>query len=139
MKTRQLLIVGSILFLVALAVSAQTQEQSPGDVQIQVVSVYVQQVYPHPQGYKVIYTRSDLYPGEVYLPGRWFRVAGSKGEIIYTDHPSAPYMDVYYENGEFDHVRLFVQRNRSHPTWGDLPGNQDLSEQFSVETLDIDF
>lgn len=139
MNARHILIaVAACVFAVA-ALPAQDQQQGPGEVDVQVVTVYVQQVYPHPQGYKVIYTRSDLYPAEVYLPGRWFQAAGGKGQIIETSHPSAPYMEIYYENDEFSLVRLFVQESRAHPTWGALPGNQDLTEEFSTETLDIDY
>jgi hypothetical protein len=46
---------------------------------------------------------------------------------------------VYYLNGEFSHVRLFTQRNPSHPTWGALPGNEDLTEEFSIEVLEVDY
>tara|TARA_B100000614_G_scaffold208857_1_gene191664 strand:- start:1249 stop:1668 length:420 start_codon:yes stop_codon:yes gene_type:complete len=137
MKIRHLLITVAIMGIAVAAASAQDQQQGPGDINVQVVTVYIQKIYPHPQGYKVIYYRSDLYPGEVYLPGRWFTNAADKGEIIFTSHPSAPYMDVYYENGEFDHVRVFARENRADPTWGALPGNEDLTDEFSVETLDI--
>jgi hypothetical protein len=130
----------AILILIGTVAILPAQDQQSGEEDtLQVVTVYVQRVYPHPQGYKVIYNRSDLYPGELYLPGRWFRAAGGKGEILYTDHPSAPYMMVYYLNGEFSHVRLFTQRNPSHPTWGALPGNEDLTEEFSIEVLEVDY
>ena len=137
MKNRLLLISVICALLGSSGVFAQDQE--PQDVDVQVLTVYVQTIYPHSQGYKVIYNRSDLYPGEVYLPGRWFTNAASKGEIIYTSHPSAPYMDVFYENGEFSHVRLYAQENRAHRSWGALPSGQDLSEEFAVETLQIDY
>ncbi len=137
MKNRLLLISVAIALLGVSGVFSQDQE--PEDVDIQVLTVYVQTIYPHSQGYKVIYNRSDLYPGEVYLPGRWFTNAASKGEILYTSHPSAPYMNVFYEGGELSHVRLYAQENRTHRSWGALPGGQDLSEEFSVETLRIDY
>lgn len=137
MKNRLLL----ISFVVALlgVSSAFSQDQGAEDVDIQVLTVYVQTIYPHSQGYKVVYTRSDLYPGEVYLPGRWFTNAAGRGEILYTSHPSAPYMNVYYENGEFSHVRLYAQENRTHRSWGAPRSGQDLTEEFSVETLQIDY
>jgi hypothetical protein len=59
--------------------------------------------------------------------------------MIPTNHPSAPYMTVFYEGAEFSHVRLFVQENRNHPTWGTLSGGEDLSEEFAVETLELDY
>jgi hypothetical protein len=131
----------AILFIfLVIPASAFAQEQDASDESdLLAVTVYVQRVYPHSLGYKVIYNRSDLYPGEVYLPGRWFTVADGKGAVIPTSHRSAPYMTVFYEAGEFSHVRLFVQQNRNHPTWGTLPGGEDLSDEFAVESLEINY
>lgn len=137
MNTRLLLISIVVAMLGVSGVIAQNQGED--DVDVQVMTVYVQTIYPHSQGYKVIYNRSDLYPGEVYLPARWFTNAASQGEILYTSHPSAPYMQVFYENGEFSHVRLYATENRSHRSWGSLSSGQDLSEEFSTETLQIDY
>jgi hypothetical protein len=137
MKNR-LLLIGVLVALLNVP-GVFSQDQAEEDVDVQVLTVYIQTIYPHSQGYKVIYNRSDLYPGEVYLPGRWFTNAASRGEILYTSHPSAPYMTVFYENGEFSHVRLYAQENRTHRSWGALRSGQDLSEEFSTETLQIDY
>lgn len=137
MKNRLLLISVFVVLLGAASAFAQNQEED--DVDVQVLTVYIQTVYPHAQGYKVIYNRSDLYPGEAYLPGRWFTSAAGTAEIQYTSHPSAPYMSVVYQNGEFSHVRLYVQEDRAHRSWSSLPSGQDLSEEFSSETLQINY
>lgn len=134
----RLLLISVVVALLGVS-GAFAQNQGEDDVDVQVMTVYVQTIYPDSQGYKVIYNRSDLYPGEVYLPGRWFTNAASKGEILYTSHPSAPYMTVFYENGEFSHVRLYAQENRAHRSWGALGSGQDLSEEFSTDTLQIDY
>ncbi len=101
------------------------------------MTVQVQRVYPHRLGYKVIYSRSDLYPGVVHIPGRWFTEAAGKAEIIYTSHPSAPYLTVFYRNGEVSHLRLFVHSNRAHRTWGALPSSQDPREAFESDEFRI--
>jgi hypothetical protein len=137
MNIRQLLFACVIALLVIPAVSSQ--ENDDDSVNLHVMTVYVQEIAPHPQGYRVIYTRSDLYAGVVYLPSRWFTVAGGKGEILYTIGRSAPYMEVYYVDGEFSHVRLYAQRNRMHPSWGNLSGAEDLSDEFAAETLQINY
>lgn len=136
----------AIAIVVALLVSApavaQQQEQDPQDpanVNVQVVTVPVQQVYEHSLGYVVVYTRSDLYPATVYLPGRWFQAAGGQGEIILSNHPSVPYMSIYYENGEFSLVRLFAPENRAHRAWGSLRSGMDLEDEFSVDTLEMTY
>ena len=131
--------IGLVVALVAIASVSGQEQTTEEDTDLLAVTVYVQRVYPHSLGYKVIYNRSDLYPGEVYLPGRWFTQTEGKGAILYSDHPSVPYMTVFYKNGEFSHVRLFVHPYPSHVTWGALPGGEDLSEEFSAETLEIDY
>ncbi|TVR68795.1 MAG: hypothetical protein EA427_09535 [Spirochaetaceae bacterium] len=113
------------------------QDQGGGGDQLYAITVQVQRVFPHSLGYKVIYTRSDLYPGEVYLPGRWFTGAAAKAELHYSRHPSVPYMTVFYRNAEVSHIRLFVHAERSHRSWGALPSGQDLREEFSTEELVI--
>ncbi|MFO8043854.1 MAG: hypothetical protein R6U25_11665, partial [Alkalispirochaeta sp.] len=127
MKSRLLLISVVVALLGVSGVFAQNQEDD--DVDMQVMTVYVQTIYQYSQGYHVIYNRTDLYPGEVYLPSRWFTNAAGKGEILYTAHPSAPYMNVFYENGEFSHVRLYAPENRAHRSWGAPRSGQDLSEE----------
>ncbi len=135
MKISRLLIAFALLGVFAPMIASQ--EQNGEDVPIQAVTVYVQRVFPHRLGYVVIYNRSDLYPGEVYLPNRWFTDAAGRGEIIRTLHQSAPYMTVFYMNGEFSHVRLFVHDNPAHRSWGALPSDADLTDEFAAETINI--
>ncbi|MFA7566721.1 MAG: hypothetical protein WCY01_06810 [Alkalispirochaeta sp.] len=136
MKIRSVLTILIILLTAGPAVFGQEREGEQKSTLL-AETVYIQRVYPHSQGYKVVYNRSDLYPGEVYLPGRWFTQASGKGSIMYNSNQSVPYMTVFYSDGVFSHVRLFVHSNPSHPTWGTLPGGKDLSQEFAVETLDI--
>lgn len=113
------------------------QEQSNEQDTIYAITVQVQRVYPHRLGYKVIYNRSDLYPGETYLPVRWFTEAAGKAEIIYSRHPSVPYLTVFYVNGEVSHMRLFVHADHAHRSWGALPSGEDLREVFASDEFQI--
>ena len=137
MKRAYVTILLSLVFVSFGSGALFAQEESSSPV-VSAATVYVQKVYPHSQGYKVVYTKSDLYPAETYLPTRWFNDAGGKGEIFFTSHPSAPYMTVYYVDGQFSHLKLFV-RQRYHSSWGALPGDEDLTEQFSIETLALEY
>lgn len=122
--------VGSVVF---------AQNNDDDQVDIQVLTVYIQKVFPHRLGYRVIYFKSDLYPGEAFLPSRWFTQAAGKGEIIESEDRNVPYMQIYWHDGEFHHVRLFVHTDRSHRSWGALPSDVDYQDEFAVETLDIAF
>ncbi|MFP4152277.1 MAG: hypothetical protein ACOC2V_04680 [Alkalispirochaeta sp.] len=138
MKIRSVLAILFVLLIAAPTAFGQDQN-SDEETNLLAVTVYVQRVYPHSEGYKVIYNRSDLYPGEVYLPGRWFTNAEGKGSLERSGHRSVPYMVVFYENGEFSHVRLYVHNDPTHRSWGALPGGEDLSDEFAIETLEIDY
>ncbi len=131
-----------LVFLAAVlltGVEVFAQDQASGREQIQTLTIPILKVYPHRLGYKVVYNRTDLYPTVAYLPGRWFTAAAGKGEIMYSEHPSVPYMTIIWQNNEFDHVRLVVHTDRTHRSWGALPSDADLREEFQVETLDLQF
>ncbi len=113
------------VLVLVLAVHAAADEPRP-----YVRTVHLERVYTHSNGYKVVYRTSRLETAETYIPARWFGRASGRGEIIYTNHKAAPYMQVYYESGEFSHVRLFVRSNTTHPSWGFLPNRPEELERF---------
>ncbi|MDR1858080.1 MAG: hypothetical protein LBQ69_01270 [Treponema sp.] len=105
------------------------------------VSVTVEKVWPYRAGYIVQYRKGPYSYGRVYLPMDWFTDAASKGEIInLPPGTSWPTLSVYYKNGEFSHVRLYVHRMRTHQTWGNVPLNVNIDSEFeNIETIDIKF
>jgi len=105
------------------------------------VKVTIEKIYPYRSGYVVSYRKGLHGIGRVYLPLEWFTNAASKGEIINLPPGNAwPSLAVYYRNGEFSHVRLYVHRWRSHQTWGNIPRNINLDSNFDdVETINILF
>jgi hypothetical protein len=51
-----------------------------------------------------------------------------------------PTMTVYYKEGEFSHVKLYIHRWRGHSTWGVVPMNVNIDHRFKdVETLEIEY
>lgn len=135
----RLLIVLLVLFVsggVAFAQQETTDEEEPV---IYPVTVYLNTVYQHSRGYVVDYNDSELYFQRTYLPGRWFTAAAGQAEILYSMDKSVPYMVVYYIDGEFHHVRLFVHQNPFHSSWDQLPAGIDLEEEFAVDTLQIEY
>lgn len=139
MKAARFLVMLLLLGVLIAAVPVVAQQQGEENDDMQAVTVYAQRVYPHRLGWVVIYNRSDLYPGEVYLPVRWFTEAGARGQIIYSNHPSVPYLTVFYRNGQFDFVRLYVSSNTAHRSWGSLPGGRDYDSFFESDTINIQY
>jgi hypothetical protein len=102
------------------------------------VNIPLIRVYTHQLGYKVVYRLDSKPSTEAYLPLTWF-VPGGKGELVVARGPSYPYMAVFYKDGKFSHVRLFLQENPSDPSWGTMRTGQDLTKAFAVEEPKLDF
>lgn len=104
-----------------------------------VKTVLIEKVYPHSKGYRVLYVKSNLQLGEIYLPHSWFYQAGGKGELVYGDDPSYPFFSVFYKDGEFSHIRLYLKRDYNDPSWGVLRNPDQYDDKFNVDTLEIEY
>ena len=133
---KRILIVAILIVMVAGFSVAQEQQES-NESEFFVHTVYLNQVFRHRLGFKVTYTAANLDYKQVYIPTSWFTPAACKGELIETPSKRAPYMVVYYENGEFSHVRLFVRDNPFHVTWGRLEDEPNADEKFNKDTLEL--
>jgi hypothetical protein len=79
----------------------------------------------------VKYRKGGSQMGTTYLQREWFDDAAGRGELIYLDSGAKwPYLSVYYKEGEFSHVRIYLRRNRSHQSWGNIPLGVNLDEHF---------
>jgi hypothetical protein len=94
-------------------------------------NVSVERVFPSIMGYVVQYRRGVNQISTIGIPNEWFRDAAGRAEMIRlppgTDWPS---MSVFFIDGEFSHVRLYVHRVRTHSTWGNMPQGADVSRHF---------
>ena len=73
----------------------------------------------------------------VYIPSRWF-VPGGKAELIRGSGPSYPYLVVFYKDGVFDHLRLYVQKDIKDSSWGLLAPDAGKGK-FDGEDLKLEF
>ncbi|MCX7655188.1 MAG: hypothetical protein N2Z76_01540 [Treponemataceae bacterium] len=104
------------------------------------VNIPIVKIYPYSEGFMVLYQKSGAQLGRLYLPERWFTSAGGKGELVMLDNDTTwPYLVVFYKEGKFAHVRLYVKRSRTHQSWGILPQGTNLSEYFKSDDLKIEF
>jgi hypothetical protein len=104
-------------------------------------NVPIEKIYIYRKGYIVNYRKGANQLARVYIPGDWFTDIGGKGELIGLGSGKEwPSMTVYYKNGEFSHVRLRVRREKSHVSWGVVPLNINIDEDFeSIEDLQLQF
>jgi hypothetical protein len=131
----------AFLALGAAPVPAQ-QPIPPQDLSdLYYVTVPIEKVYPYRKGYVVVYRRGANRVGQAYIPFEWFRAAEKKAGLIQIGYgKTMPCMSIFYKEGKFHFVRLYVSRLKSHPTWGLIPSGVNIDDRFEgLEELQIGF
>ena len=110
---------------------------------IYVKTIPIVKVYDHNLGYKIIYLKSNLDFVSLYIPITWFATSAETGkapkaELVLGRDSAYPYLSIFWNEGKFDHIRLYLQSNLNDPSWGDLNPNVDFSEKFKVDTLNLE-
>jgi hypothetical protein len=103
------------------------------------VSRQIARIYAHRLGYKIVFQKDNSDFGVFYVPMEWFRTAGGKGEIVWGTSVSYPTFTAFYVDGKFDHIRLYLLKNLSDPTWDILSASEAEEKRFDIDTLDISF
>ncbi len=102
------------------------------------VKVEVVKVFAHAEGFKVIYAKGSTDTAVVYLPISWF-VPGGKAELIRSTDPAYPYLVVFYRQGKFDHLRLYVQSSYTDNTWGVLEPQAGSGKFDPTQDVKLEF
>ncbi|MDR2070582.1 MAG: hypothetical protein LBP81_04075 [Treponema sp.] len=130
-----------IIVLIAVVFPAAAQEGADNKkAAYYYVNTTVEKIYPYRKGYVIQYRKGLTDVGRLYLPVEWFTDAASKGEIVHlgrgTDWPS---LSIYYKDGEFSHVRLYV-RSLPHDSWGNIPLGVNLDSYFeNVDEVHLEY
>jgi len=116
-------------------------QQSPSTFrqsEVYYVNVPIEKIFLHRLGYVVVYRVGAFDTARAYIPVEWFSAMAGKGELIRSGpSPDWPSMTVFYRNGEFSHVRLHVRRSTAHESWGLMPPNADMGQNFDVDSISI--
>jgi hypothetical protein len=109
-----------------------------------VKTVPIARVYMHKLGYRVVYQKSDLNFAVFYVPKRWFDLSGTereepKAELVLTNERTVPYFSIFWKDGQFSHIRLYLHRDLQHDSYGDLKDPTSLDDKFNIESLDLEF
>jgi hypothetical protein len=104
-------------------------------------NVQIEKIYMSGPGYVVQYRKGVNEIGTIGVPYEWFTSADGNAEIMKlppgTNWPS---MSVFYKDGSFNYIRLYVHRSKGHPTWSIVPQGADVSRFFgNPEAFKIDF
>jgi hypothetical protein len=150
MKRAGLLVAAVVLLMMGVPLFAQqagtapaggatdTGPNYPKDVYYKVVPLM--KVWTGQLGYMVQFFDSKYQVKNVYIPMAWFNNGtNSKADIIYGREAAYPYMSVYWADGKFDHVKLYVTDDTTSLKWGVLSTNTDLADKFNVQEIPRDF
>lgn len=133
---KQLVIVIAVLLLTLFTLSAVADES-----EFFFKSLPITRVYAHRDGYRIIYRRTNMELADMYVPVKWFQYepgAGSrgKGDLVMEEDPAFPYFSIFWKNGEFSHVRLYLRKDKNHMSWGIMRNPEAYADRFDVENLD---
>ena len=130
-------------FLAVLPAVAQERPGVPVEPKISDPSPYypfrldVIRVFSHALGYRVVCRKGASGFAEFYIPAEWFK-SGGKASLVVSDDPAFPSMTIFYKDGAFSHVRLYVRESRKDSTWGMLT-DDGAAEKFKVTELKVAF
>ena len=129
----------AIVVLAVLACSAAFAQQTTAK-DVYVKTVRIARVYAHGLGYRILYFKSTMEYAEMYVPTTWFSFSGGgRANVIWGESDEFPYMAIYWVNGKFDRIVLYLHSNMHDVTWGTLPPGIDLTSQFNVQEPPRDF
>jgi len=130
-----ILLITIIMIVAGIGAFAQTSD-------FYVKTLPIVKVYDHNLGYRIVYMKSDFELTAIYIPKDWFKTASETGEppkaeLVAGKDSSYPYFSVFWKNGEFNHIRIYLQSDLNNPSWGDLDPTVDISEKFNVKALTL--
>lgn len=106
-------------------------------------SVVITKVFPHKLGYKVFYMANDLVNREAYLPNSMFgeqKSGDTERSRIFSGYDKAyPYMTIFWRDGVFSHVKLYIKSDYGDTTWGAFANPSDHDDRFRNAELKFDF
>ena len=131
-----ILLIAIVMLIASTGVFADTSN-------FYVRTIPIIKVYSHNLGYRVVYMKSNFDLHVIYLPKDWFNTAAQTGEdpkaeLVAGKDSTYPYFSVFWEEGEFSHIRLYLHINLMHPSWGNMDPTWDLTDKFKVETLNLE-
>jgi len=132
----------AVLFVMAVAALPQAFAQAAqGATGSSYINVSVERIWPSSLGYVVRYRVPGNGYATAYLPVAWFNTGDGRGEALRLPAGNSwPSMTVFYQDGQFDRVRLYVHRSRAHESWGTLPQDANLESEFAnVQSVDLQF
>jgi hypothetical protein len=138
MKRAGVLIAVALLLCLSLPAFAQAQSY-PKDAYVKTVPLV--KVWMNQLGYVLQFFSSKSQVSSIYVPISWFNNGPeSKADIVFGNEKGYPYVSIFWVDGKFDHIRMYVLNDYNSTTWGILPGgDSDLVAKFNVQEVPKEF
>ena len=121
----------TVLVFLALIVPVFAQSDTEELPDLYYINVPIERIFPSVDGYIIQYRSSSAIIATIGVPIEWFTDAAGRAEIVRLQSGwDWPTMSIFYSNGEFSHVRLYVHRSKAHQTWGNIPQGSDVNRFF---------
>jgi hypothetical protein len=105
----------------------------------------ITKVYVHRLGFKVLYLKNNLTFGTFFVPMKWFDEPAEnkddqlKGVLIKGTDPAYPYFSIFWYEGKFHSVKLYLKSDLSDETWGNLAPKAGLENDFDIDEIVLNF
>jgi len=135
-----------VLALFTAGFSAAQSVESP----MYAKSLPIQKITSHEKGYRVTYYTAHGDLKTLYIPLEWFYQVSDyktadgfvKAEIVRGSGPAYPFIQFFWKDGKFHHLRLYVVKNYADRTWGVVKDGESaaLGAKFDpTKALDLQF
>ncbi len=124
-----------MLLLAGLIAGTSAVAQQNDEPEMYARSFYIHRVYPNRLGYRIIYSNDSGNRHELYVPLSWFRHDNDMqtAELRHGRNEAYPYMEVFWRDGEFSHMKIFVRRDYTHESWGSWDAPDNVDELFDID------
>jgi hypothetical protein len=138
---KKIVFLTTLLLVLAGIIPLMAQDNSTPPTGTYAVTVTLERVYTYRKGYIVKYRKGISQTVDAYLPLEWFQGVAAKGDLIQLGSGTDwPHLTVFYKDGAFDHIRLYVRKEKSHETWGTVPLGLNLDDRFeNLEDFKLEF
>jgi hypothetical protein len=134
MKRIVFLLVLFVLLFSSLLLFGQQQKD------IYAKSVPILKILSHKLGYKIFFLTDTMEISSFYTPVSWFYGQANKGRIVWGREREYPYFTVIWEDGKFSYIKLFLQENLMHDSWGPLEASvAEVKDKFEIEEPNFKF
>ena len=119
------------MFLLVLITPVFAQNRADEMPNLYYLNLTIERIIPSSDGYIIQYRTGSSIIATIGVPIEWFSDAAGKAEKRPLPKGNMwPSMSVFYKDGVFSHVRLYVHSSLAHQTWGNIPQGTDVTRFF---------